>query len=95
MIRNDVQEVMERNRALTVLHGRLNGATVVRCADVGDASERARWWQGLRAQVDAVEMRCVHSGPYVTKYERAVILGHRALQLASGSPPLIESPGDD
>ena len=49
-LRSDVQEVMERNRALTMLHGRLNGETVVRCADVGDAAERARWWQGLRAQ---------------------------------------------
>ena len=36
-----------------------------------------------------------HLSSYVTKYERAVILGHRALQLASGSPPLIEAPGDD
>ena len=94
-LRSDVQEVMERNRALTMLHGRLNGETVVRCADIGDAAERARWWQGLRAQAAAVVLRPVHSGPYVTKYERAVILGHRALQLASGSPPLIETPGDD
>ena len=49
----------------------------------------------MTSEAAAVGMRPLHSGPYVTKYERAVILGHRALQLASGSPPLIEEPGDD
>ena len=95
VLRSDVQEVIERNRVLTVLHGRLNGETVVRCDDVGDATERARWWQKLRAQAAKVSMRPVHSGPYITKYERAVILGHRALQLASGSPPLMETSAVD
>ena len=30
----------------------------------------------------------------LTKYERARIIGARALQLASGAPPLIEVSGD-
>lgn len=34
------------------------------------------------------------TSPYMTKYERARIIGQRAQQLASGFPPLIELQGE-
>ncbi|OAD75539.1 hypothetical protein PHYBLDRAFT_123949 [Phycomyces blakesleeanus NRRL 1555(-)] len=43
---------------------------------------------------DAVENKDKHTTPYMTKYERARILGTRALQISLNAPVMVELDGE-
>jgi len=83
-----------RNRALTLLHGRLNGTSVCRVHEIEqDVDSKRAWWTTFAQQARQPSQN--RSTPYLTVYETALIVGHRAMQLASGSEPLIKVLPDD
>ncbi len=91
------EETVARNQVLTVFHGKLNGLTVARANDLHGLSfeERQRWWQAKLIELAQPRPRKVeNTSLYLSKFERACVLGHRAMQLSLGADAVVPYQGD-
>jgi DNA-directed RNA polymerase I, II, and III subunit RPABC2 len=81
MIENNEQEMeqeMEQENEMVLEEEMIDEVKIVNYSNVLDAT---------------IEMKKKRTNPYLTKYEKARIIGIRAQQIASGSIPLVDSKG--
>jgi DNA-directed RNA polymerase I, II, and III subunit RPABC2 len=91
------EECIARNQVLSVFYGKLNGLTVTRTNSLRALTleERQQWWQTkLLELAQPVPRKVENTSRYMNKFERASVLGHRAMQLSLGADSVVPYQGD-
>lgn len=86
------QETINRNTVETYLYGRKDGESFAQVSDVRKQTknERLQYWERRLVDVGRRNTTSSLTAMVMTKFERNNILSHRAMQLASGAPPLCD-----